>query len=522
MKNKLSLLKDLIVDRLKEILLMGITLKPYQSIILIVIGVSIVVSFRIALKALHFPPSLASVMFWGILFAVPFTNRSVVFSLILSKSAFSIYMIFSNPMWRRSINGVYNNLVYFFASLILAELIFRVINGLRELTHKLELESKKTEEASAAKAIFMANMSHEIRTPISGIQGISAMMLSQETLLQADRNNLMLINSSADTLTHIVDSVLNFSRIEAGKEEVEHKPFHIKPVIRQLITSIEFTLNKSNVKLELNFKGSIPEIIVSDATKIKQILTNLITNGVKFSSEGCVTINISVVNKLVPCLKIEVIDTGIGIPDDKRELIFSKFERVSTKYEDKAEGTGLGLAITRELTHLLKGEISLKSRVGEGSTFSVEFPIETVDEFDTKAPLYKESEKNIVEKIHKVLLAEDNSVNQIYIKHFLEKNGYDLTIAENGEEAVNFFKSNNFNVVLMDIQMPIKSGVQATKEIREFEKENNMVETPIFALTASVTEPEQKSFLEAGMNSVCPKPINMGALITDMRGHICN
>ncbi len=498
------------------------TLSDKYSIPIFLVGLWGMILFRKMLIHFHLPMSLTTIMFWVALLLVPFVKRPVVWGLITSKTIFSLVSIL-NSNRPASINGIVANIVNLLAAFIFAELLYRIIDSLRNMNKQLITETEKAQEATKAKALFLANMSHEIRTPISGIRGLTDMLLTENKTNTQDTEYLKLIKSSTDTLTHIVNNVLNFSRIEIGKEEVTQSVVPIRKVIMRLVDSIKTTMVNKSVTLNLIIDDTVPTHVLSDEIKINQILSNLTSNAIKFTDSGEITVNISYAITDKERITIAVTDSGIGIEEDKQDLIFSEFERVQTSYEKSREGTGLGLAITKGIVEKLKGTITVTSEYQKGSTFTVQLPVLEVSAPETTS---NTSQKDNCDEavdmpgVHSILLAEDNKVNQIYIKHFLEKQGYDLTIVENGEQAINSFKTEHYNLVLMDIQMPIKSGLQATKEIREFEKQHDIAKTPILALTASVTEEEQRLFLSSGMDQICPKPIDMAHLLCSLKSHI--
>lgn len=487
------------------------------SLLVFLLGLIVIYLFRMFIKQVGLPDSLTTIVIWFILLLVPFVHRPTVWGLLAFKTGLSIYSILLRPRGPFSINGLTSNIVNFIAVLIFTELLYQIIGSLRKMNRELAYESQKATSASNAKAAFLANMSHEIRTPISGILGLTDMLLSDKECSIHVKNHLSMIKSSSDTLLHIVNNILNFTKIEVGKEQNTPVQFSIHSVLHNVVDSLRTTIESKSVELYLHIDESVYPEIIADEVKIKQILFNLISNAIKFTDKGMVKIEVCAQRNM---LDITVTDTGIGIPKDKQDLIFTEFERIQTSYEKSREGTGLGLAITKGLVEQLEGEITVESTPSVGSKFRTLLPFtdaleslqvtkgDTVDkEIDTPSG-------------YSILLAEDNPVNQVYLKHFLEKQGYELTIVENGEEAVDLVMSKNFNLVLMDIQMPVKSGIQATKEIRAYEKSTAEKRIPILALTASVTEHEQRLFLKSGMDAVCPKPVDVGNLLTTMNTYL--
>lgn len=488
------------------------------SIFLYCIGAAVILGYRTFLISHKLPMTLSHLVFWAVLLLIPYVKRPVVYSLLLTKTITSIYFILHSPR-AVSVNGIISNIVTIFVAIAFGEILYRTIDGLKKVNEQLSIESQKAYAASEAKAAFLANMSHEIRTPLSGIRGITEMMMSR-THSPEDENHLQMIHTSSMSLLDIVNNVLDFSRIESGKETLQNNPVVVRDVVSQCLTPIELTLIPDTISFHTTIDNSVPTVIRSDEMKLRQIMTNLLSNAVKFTDRGTVSIDVSAKDS---ALHIAVIDTGIGIAPEKYETIFTEFERIQTSYEKYREGTGLGLAITKKNIEQMGGTIAVSSVENSGTTFTVTLPYEEAS-FDETSEVEMEAtaerEEETQSNSQAILVAEDNKVNQVYLKHFLEKEGFDLTIVENGEEAINSFIENEYGIVLMDIQMPVKSGLQAVKEIREYEAANVKTKTPILALTASVTNHEQQLFMDSGMDGVCPKPIDMKYLMESIQKHL--
>lgn len=496
---------------------MRVSLSKRASVLSFFLGITAIVVFRQIVEVYGLPQSLSTLGIWCSLLLIPFVHRPTVFGLLLFKSSFSIYNIVSNGRAGISVNGIVSNVINLIATIIFAEILYRMIDGLRNLNKELVIKSQKATTATQAKASFLANMSHEIRTPISGIRGVTDMLLTDDDSSEYVKKHLSMIKASSDTLLHIVNNVLNFTKIEAGKEVVTPVQFSFHQMLQGVVDSLRTTISEKDVSLQMSVELSVPEQIITDEVKIKQILFNLISNAIKFTDKGIVTIMASFCDGQ---LTIIVADTGIGIPEDKMKIIFTEFERIQTAYEKSREGTGLGLAITKGLVEQLQGSIAVESIPQTGSTFKVQIPVEKgIEPVVHEVPNVLTSSQRPHGE-HSILLAEDNPVNQVYLKHFLEKQGYNLTIVENGQDAIASAMEQEYNLILMDIQMPVKSGIQATREIRTYEAIENREKTPILALTASVTEHEQRLFLESGMDDVCPKPVDVSHLLTTMEQYI--
>lgn len=480
--------------------------------------------FRVGLDAMNLPPSLTAITNWLIILTTLFYSRKVTYSLLSYKTLSSIIFILTNThneALKESIgNAVATNVISFIMIITVSEFIFHSLKRFGEMNSDLRKANKKAIQAAKAKDSFLANMSHEIRTPISGIIGISQMMLS-ECKNEDDIKNLKLILNSSDSLLHIVNNILDFSKLEADKESFKNEAFNIHTMVTELYRNFTSTTVHTPIDISLTIDDNVPTMIKSDKYKIRQILNNLISNAIKFTRKGSIDISVkqlSSTNK-VSTLKFKVKDSGIGIPEDKINVLFKEFEQIDNSYSKYQKGTGLGLAITKRLIEGLGGEINVKSKIGEGSEFSFLLAVERSSKeeqnssFVQKIPEYQVYNKREKPSNMKILLAEDNTVNQIYLKHFLEKQGYKISLAENGKIAAEKFMEDEYNAILMDIQMPIMSGLDATKIIRDYEEKNCAKTTPILALTASVTHNDKEMFLNSGMDYFCPKPVDIANLL---------
>ncbi|NOR87735.1 MAG: response regulator [Bacteroidales bacterium] len=371
---------------------------------------------------------------------------------------------------------------------------------------------ERAKSADKAKSLFLANMSHEIRTPLNGIIGMAHLML-QEKVNTEQEKKISIIQFSAETLVSLVNDILDFSKIEAGKLELDINHFNLHEVIKKIGGLFELKANEKNLVFKYHIDENVPVYIQSDQTRIKQILINLINNAIKFTSEGSVELVIKLIShyESTYTLRFDIIDNGIGISEENQAKIFTSFTQTDASFTRKFGGTGLGLAISRKLTKLMGGEIGVQSELGKGADFW--FTIEASLGDETKVE--KEETKTqsaFARKLH-ILLAEDNSVNVLVAKQIIEKAGHQVTVAKNGLEAVELFKNGDFELILMDIMMPEMDGLEATKMIRQFEKEKKMMPIPIIALTANVIKEDQDEYLAAGMNDFMSKPIHPHILV---------
>lgn len=375
-----------------------------------------------------------------------------------------------------------------------------------------ELEKAKTAalETAQAKSDFLSNMSHELRTPLNGVIGM-ANLLAQEPLQPSQLQYLETLLFSANNLLVIINDILDFNKLDAGKVKLEHINFNIRSIVKNIHKSL---LAKANEK-QLNFKTYIspdtPEIVIGDPVRLGQILINLTNNAIKFTKKGTVAIQVDlekIDQNNVAHLNFSVSDTGIGIPKDKLELIFENFSQASSTTTRMYGGTGLGLAITKRLLELQNSRIYVKSTVGKGSVFYFTLLL-PIGKIVRKKPIHlqlnKKNQLKPFQSKHKVLLVEDNKINVLIAKKFLSKWNLSVEVAYNGQEAVNMVQVQPYDLVLMDISMPIMDGYEATKTIRRLDN-GRLKSLPIIALTASVLEEFKFQAFEAGINDYVSKP----------------
>lgn len=382
----------------------------------------------------------------------------------------------------------------------------------RDITERIKFEKELIESKEAAisaakiKSQFITNMSHEIRTPLNGIIGISN-LLQKTDLDDKQKKYLQAIVTSADQLMGIINNILDLSKIEAKRMTVDEKPFDLHDLISGLETLFETRARQKNLSFFCRLDDQIPKIISGDSIKLNQILFNLVGNSLKFTDEGFVQLDVKLkeLSETKCIVQFKVIDTGIGIDKKHQEKIFSAFSQVESDTTRRYGGTGLGLTIVKKLVELQNGSIDLISSVGRGTTFIVELGFGIADEENLNNNKSTQEQEQFNFENLKILLAEDNLVNQLVTSDLLKGQKAEVTIAVNGQEAIDLYKENDYDMILMDMQMPHMDGYQAMKIIRDdFPQEKRNI--PITALTAHAFEGELNKCLEYGANFYLSKP----------------
>lgn len=368
---------------------------------------------------------------------------------------------------------------------------------------KAEDAMKIAKEAAKSKQQFLSNMSHEIRTPMNAIIGFTKVVLKTE-LTSKQKEYLNAIKTSGDALVVLINDILDLAKVDAGKMTFEKIPFKIKSSIISMVHLFEPKINEKNIQLHNIYDANIPDFIVGDPIRLHQIILNLVSNAVKFTTSGSITLNTQLIeeNDTSVSIQFQVIDTGIGISKQKIESIFELFQQASSSTSRVFGGTGLGLAIVKQLVEAQGGIITVKSEILEGSTFSVllQFGKTNVTDEEINIPVYAKSN---IGKI-KVLVVEDIALNQLLMKTVLDEFGFDIEIASNGRIAIEKLAETHFDIILMDLQMPEMNGFEATRYIRSVLKSK----IPIIALTADVTTVDVAKCKEVGMNDYLAKPVD--------------
>ncbi len=374
-------------------------------------------------------------------------------------------------------------------------------------TRELNIALAEAQKASMAKSLFLAAMSHEIRTPMNGVLGMTDLLLATN-LTDEQTHFLRVLKNSGNSLLIILNDILDFSKIEAGKLELEKVPFNLKQLVEDLYDMFQAQSNAKGIFLTIEFDPRLAPFVIGDPTRIRQIFSNLISNAIKFTTQGGVIVRVEHIED-GRLYHAQVSDTGIGIPQEALGRLFSAFSQVDASITREFGGTGLGLAICAQLTELMDGRIWVESQEGEGSTFHFTFAVEATQAVSTlSAEDSGELSELLLRGIH-VLLVEDNPVNQLLARKLLERIGFKPDLAVNGEQAVEMVMQNLYQLVFMDMQMPVMDGLTATRHIRELQH----IDQPyIIALTANAFADDQRACAEVGMNAFLSKPLQFPLL----------
>ncbi|HSI74126.1 MAG TPA: ATP-binding protein [Fimbriimonas sp.] len=379
----------------------------------------------------------------------------------------------------------------------------------------LEVALSRAEEVNRLKTAFLANMSHEIRTPMNHVIGM-AELLSQTSLTIEQRDWLRTIISSGNQLVTIINDILDLSQIEAGKLAMDPVRFNLRSLVTDAVRPFESEASGKGLSMAVWLAAGVKEEIVADPVRIRQLLTNLISNAIKFTSEGRIDVSAETVpngDKLD--LRLSVKDTGIGIDPKRLKAIFDSFTQADVSTKRVYGGTGLGLTIVRQIAELMGGTVEVKSNVGAGSEFVITVPVQAAS-----GPPRIEEPTTPVSSVTDLpnlslscLVVEDNPVNQKVLVKLLEKLGCKVDTVDDGEAAVNQTRGNSYDIILMDIHMPGKDGIEATKDIRERERLMRQPATPIVAVTADAMQEDRQRFIDAGMDDYVAKPVRQATLV---------
>lgn len=467
----------IVITILSPVSLFTYLIEPFFMILMIYLVMTFIVYVRARVH--NRPGSSYALISTGVVFAVFFYDMLVYFGVAEEWPAASFwgYVLF-----------------FFSQSLILS---FRFADSLKRAKEAAEI-------ASQAKTDFLSTISHEIRTPLNAVVGISHLML-QENPRKDQEENLLSLKYSAQHLTSLINDILDYNKLESGVVEFEEMEVDLKEMAESIYQGYKARAQEKGLKVHLEFDERICISIIADKTRLNQILNNLVDNAIKFTQIGEVTLRISLQNETDKTITIcyEVIDSGIGIPEEKREMIFERFTQASSSTTREFGGTGLGLSIIKRLLELQGVDIRLKTELGKGSTFYFEQTYKRGMPHVVKAPSYPDEYLESRLEGKKVLLVEDNPMNVLVAQKFLKRWGMELEVAENGRIAVEKASANYYDIILMDLQMPVMDGYQASREIREMKNS-----VPIVALTASALLKVQHKVLKSGMNDYITKPFD--------------
>lgn len=403
-------------------------------------------------------------------------------------------------------------------------------NDLYKSFHDELIKRKKAEEtmkaardeadqANRAKSEFLANMSHEIRTPINSIIGYQY-LLKNSDLSPKQREYIENIGLAAKNLLAIINEILDFTKIEAGRMILEEVDFNIDDVLNELKIIVGMEAKRKGLDLRIKVDEAVPNFLKGDITRLKQVIMNLLSNGIKFTHEGHISIGVELIEKdeKHAHIRFSVTDTGIGISEEQKKLLFQVFTQGDASTSRKYGGTGLGLAICKRIVELMKGEINVESEVGKGSTFSFSLKFEVTDSMSQTNKIIEKIEAEELFESKRILLVEDSAINLQMTKEILENMGINTDTAQSGEEAIRKVEYNDYELILMDIRMPGMDGYETTRRIRNLEKGF----IPIVALTADAVEGVAQKAKEAGMNGYLTKPLEPERLLGVIRNIISN
>ncbi|QFR49179.1 response regulator [Sulfurimonas lithotrophica] len=404
-------------------------------------------------------------------------------------------------------------------------IISDLVKRINKHNHQMQLKQEELQEArenaeaaSRFKSEFLANMSHEIRTPMNGVLGFVEKLSKSEK--DPERlKQFKIIKNSGETLLSIINDILDLSKIETGKMELEYHPYNIKQLFDDTASIFTELISNKNITFKSNIDEKIPSCLLVDQLRLKQVVFNLLSNAVKFTSQnGTIRLDANIVNDTLHC---SVIDSGVGIAKENQIKIFEAFGQEDTSTTRKFGGTGLGLSISYKLISMMGGKLNVKSQLDKGSEFYFDIPLHYCDEdteLDNNSIIDEEySFNDVISSNAHILVVEDNKTNQLLLGMILEELGFTYDVANDGLESLELFKNNDYDIVLMDENMPNMNGIEATKKIRKIENKNSLKKTPIIAVTANALAEDRNRFLESGMDEYISKPYTEDDILKILR-----
>lgn len=390
--------------------------------------------------------------------------------------------------------------------------ILGILGVYTDITKRKQMEAnlieakEQAEQSNKAKSEFLAIVSHELRTPLNGIMG-AAQLLEQSNLSDEQKKLVEITYSSGENLVALIDDILNFSKISEGQLTIEERSFDLSALLDEIIQNMRFQAELKKLKFIIEDNSNNKLQVLSDSLRLQEILMNILSNAIKYTEKGFVKlkINYEKISTTNINLHVSIEDSGIGIPSDKLNIIFERFQQIESSYARKFGGVGLGLAITKQLIERMGGTINVESELGKGSRFWFSIPLKIAKVSIKEKQQSNHKKKEVIPNINsELLIVEDNPINQTIAKMMLNELKYSVDIAEDGLTALKKFSEKNYHLIFMDISLPIMDGITVIKKIRELSRGKKI---PIVAMTAHAMEEDQRRFLQAGANDVITKPL---------------